>query len=389
MADEFQTLIPVFKITRCDNGNSFLAVNLDINISDLMSHLNTFVNVTDSEESEVGCGYVTFAYYLEASEIGPEYPELKVVGPCECTPCYKLTNCITNEEIFTTSNNIAFYYFNQQLYLEFNELEGVWYVEVEGKDPCDCNLYLTIKNSYTSCEEGNPPKYFKLTDCSTGEIKFSDNQFLLEFLGQYINIDECGGCFLVELTDRVPVSFSSVTIGQPYSSCDLCNSSFFMLVNCINEGNFFFTTSKLSNVSEYLGKNVKLNCYEDICWLVTSVYPGDVDFDNILEVEVSESFEECSECYASTIVPEPPVVYTQKPVTPTYTSPYCTLEYYINTTCTYATHQYNLTLTSKYGIKSCCDDISTKDLIKYHLLQLELINDLNYVCTPTCDCTCQ
>jgi hypothetical protein len=93
----------------------------------------------------------------------------------------------------------------------------------------------------------------------------------------------------------------------------------------------------------------------------------------------------CGDCVnGRCVVPKP-----RRSVRPGYSSPACTTEYYERIACEFSEILYRDVISQRYGIAPCCPEEEIMRLdIKFQLLELQAINNPDYLCAPTSNC-CQ
>lgn len=131
---------------------------------------------------------------------------------------------------------------------------------------------------------------YKLTDCQSSTEIYT-NTDLVNYQGQYVNIDGGTECYLVEqLNTSCPDNTQDVQVTQAYSSCETCIPSY-KLFNCKDQ-NVNLQTANTS-FEQYLTKTVKLQEYPNDCW---QVGPNPEKSLPLETLTVTQSFETCIEC---------------------------------------------------------------------------------------------
>lgn len=131
---------------------------------------------------------------------------------------------------------------------------------------------------------------YKLTDCQSSTEIYT-NTDLVNYQGQYVNIDGGTECYLVEqLNTSCPDNTQDVQVTQAYSSCETCIPSY-KLFNCKDQ-NINLQTANTS-FEQYLTKTVKLQEYPNDCWQVGPNPEKSLPFETLT---VTQSFETCIEC---------------------------------------------------------------------------------------------
>jgi hypothetical protein len=205
----------------------------------------------------------------------------------ECPPCYMLTDCNGElDPIYTLSSSIGLYIDTNQV-IKIDGSDACWTPSVSDNN-CECAVDVTVAYSYYNCPECLNPKGYKLTECTTDEVIYT-NQDLSTYIGQTVELD-CGGCWIVEALDLPAPSTQPVTIVSAFDGCKTCNGEYFLLEDCTGKVESVITYTDLS---AYVGKVIKLKYCPETCWEVsvstTSANAG--------EVLVDAEFEDCPECY--------------------------------------------------------------------------------------------
>jgi len=407
--------------------------------------------------------YVNASYELITTETAPikicsiTYPSVTgtnhqiFVGE-ECTyregcnsACYELTNCETEEVIYSDNQDLAFPYALNEI-VKLDEFDGCWTIDVFIGESCPPPVNTTVTESYASCLECNPPTYYKLQSCGSSEpLTVFTSQDFSSYVGKTVKLEEYPGCFNVTVfTSQFP-SPVTVTITYSYSDCPECEAKRYKLTDCDNIRPSIYTTTDLT---AYVGSVIKLTFYPDTCWTVeeTLVNTSDdlvivannystcdactIDATCICSTVTNNStesatfeFRNCDndiesitldagststkQCVLKWIFPENwtlPKIITNygdcvdgkcatnikfKSIRPGYNSPACSAEYYERIACEYSEILYRDVISQRYGIAPCCPEEEIYRLdIKYQLLELQAINNPDYECTPTNTC-CQ
>lgn len=359
--------------------------------------------------------------------------------------CYELTNCDTDEVIYSYEQDLAFpYALNQTVKLA--EFTGCWTIAL-----VTCNEELpyvstTVTQTFDSCTTCNPPNYYKLESCGTSQpLTVFTEQDLSAYIGQTVKMEEHPGCFNVTVFPSIYPSPSVVTIISSYDSCPECEAQRYILSDCDEIRPNIYTTTDLS---AYVGQIVKLTFYPDTCWTVAEttintsddlVIVGDtyatclecaltapcicstvtnnstttqtfgyLDCDNVYgSIILAAGEQSAQQCVLKWIFPGDwtlPKIITNcgdcvdgqcvvpKPirsVRPGYNSPACTTQYYERIACAYSEILYRDVISQRYGIAPCCPEEEIMRLdIKFQLLELQAINNPDYLCAPTSNC-CQ
>ena len=362
------------------------------------------------------------------------------------TSCYELTNCDTDEVIYSYNQDLAFpYALNQTVKLA--EFTGCWTIVL--LLACDEELpYVstTVTQAFDSCTICDPPNYYKLQSCGTSNpLTVFTEQDLSAYIGQTVTMEEHPGCFNVTVFSSIYPSPSVVTIISSYDSCPECEAQRYVLYDCDEIRGAIYTTT---NLAAYVGQIVKLTFYPDTCWTVAEttintsddlVIVGDtyatclecaltapcicsvitnnstttqtfgyIDCDNVYGSIMLKTGEQsaqqcvlkwifpgdwtlprittnCGDCVDGQCVVPKPI----RSVRPGYNSPACTTQYYERIACEYSEILYRNVISQRYGIAPCCSEEEIMRLdIKFQLLELQAINNPDYLCAPTSNC-CQ
>jgi hypothetical protein len=224
------------------------------------------------------------------ADTGPWNITMEVVSTvptcAECQECcYKLTNCQTNEVIYSNSNTLGQHFGNT---VTLNGQEGCWTVALSEGD-CTCPIPVTVLQSFEDCPSCVPIIAYKFTNCNNQALVQYSTEDYSEYIGKTVEL-ECGGCWFVSQIDYTPPSTQTITILFTFDSCLICNRTYYKLVDCLDPAvNIVYTYTDLS---QYLGKTIKIKgC--DSCFTVLEetrepINPG--------IVEVTDSYIDCPEC---------------------------------------------------------------------------------------------
>ena len=378
------------------------------------------------------------------------------LGPCVnrvCpTKCYELTNCDTEEVIYSVNQDLIYPYTLDQI-VKLAEFEGCWTIQFS--ELCDAPVNTTVIETYANCETCSPPVYYRLDSCNNSEpLTLFTSQDISAYVGRVVTLDEYPGCFIVTVFETSFPSPVTITITNSYADCPECAAQRYKLTDCDGLVNPLYTTTDLS---AYVGSVIKLKFCPETCWtveetqintsddlvIVDSQYESCIicttntvcfcstvtnnsvtdqtfqfrDCDNQLQSIILNPGETSRKhCVLKWIFPEgwilPKVITNHgdcvdgkcpldvpfKTVRPGYNSPACSTEYYERIVCAYSEVLYRDVIAQRYGIAPCCleDELYRLD-IKYQLLELQAILNPDYICTPvssccqetdTCNCGC-
>lgn len=367
-------------------------------------------------------------------------------NPCP-TYCYELTNCVTQEVIRTTNQDLAFPYVLNQT-IEIAERDGCWTITRPIVESCTGAIETTIIQTHSDCQDCLPASYYRLESCGNSEpVILYTSEDLSAYVGQTVTLDDYIGCYNVTIYQGQVPSPVTVSFKNNYPNCIECAAPRYKLTDCDEIRPSIYTTTDLS---AYLSSVIKLTFYPDTCWTVETTTINSSDDLVIIDKEFTDCYE-CSidypcicstvtnnsdftqtftyrDCEGSTsnnnielqpgetsikycvlkwIFPEDwvlpkiitnygdcvdgkcPVLLTFRSVRPGYNSPACSAQYYEKIACRYADILYKDVISQRYGIAPCCDQDDIYRLhIKFQLLEMQAINNPDYVCNPSSPC-CQ
>lgn len=377
--------------------------------------------------------------------------ELEGFGTCvydqateiyNCPPCYQLVDCAGIADPIYTLNPIIQTYIDQNKVVMIDGSDICWIPSISNND-CTCAVNVSVQYSFSNCESCKTPKGYKLTNCTTGDVIYTTND-LSDYTTVIIEID-CGGCWTVEELNELPPSSQPVTVLSSHGTCEICNATFYILEDCTGQADPIYT---ITDLSEYIGKVIRLKYCPDVCWTVATTIPQS-NYDNVY---VDTAFIDCPECYVATFPcicqtitnnsqntplqanyidcegesqrvtipagetsdklcllyvpnynnstitlygncvdnvcpPEPsPLIY--RSVRPGYGTAACTTDYYEEVVCHFSEWMYKDVLEKRYGISNCCPDELMKWEIKKELLDLAVLVNPDYTCQPEANCGC-
>jgi hypothetical protein len=305
---------------------------------------------------------------------------------------------------------------------------------------------VTVINTYTDCADCLPPLYYRLESCGDSEpIILYTSQNLSAYVGQTITLDDYEGCYNVTIFSSNVPSTVTVVFKNNYPNCIECAAPRYKLTDCDGVRPSIYTTT---NLSAYLSSILKLTFYPDTCWSVSTTTnnlsddtiiiasefasceictTNTVSFcsaltnnsdstetfqfkdgnNNTQSIELSAGKTSSNFCVLKWIYPENwtlPKIYSNngectdnrcpsgvpfKSIRPGYNSPACSTQYYERIACNYAEILYKDVISQRYGIAPCCDQDDIYKLhIKFQLLEMQAINNPDYICNPSTPC-CQ
>ena len=364
-----------------------------------------------------------------------------LVTPCPIY-CYTLTNCLTQETLITNNEELAYPYVLNEIVV-IAEHPGCWSItRVIGN--CPSPVQTTIIQTYTDCIECLPPYFYRLESCGNSDpIILYVYQDLSAYVGQTITLDNYEGCYNVTIYEGDVPNPVTVIVNHSYPDCLLCVTPRYKLTDCDGIRPSIYTTT---NLSAYLASVIKLTFYPDTCWSVEETEINSSDDLVIVDSEYASceicttntvcfcstltnnstttqtfQFEDCDNniqtihvsantlsrqyCVLRWIYPDDwtlPKIFSNngpcidggcpsdlpfRSIRPGYNSPACTEQYYERIACAYSEILYKDVIAQRYGIAPCCDEEELYRLdIKYQLLELQAINNPDYICRPFSDC---
>lgn len=233
------------------------------------------------------------------------------------------------------------------------------------------------------------PTCYSLVDCLTGTTYIS-NSNLASSVGKVVKFSTQGSqnpnCFTVS---QLPSSGNyqgaiQVTVTNTFTSCVICTSNCFNLVNCDPDksDDIIVIPITVSYFNDKIDKYVKLQGCDDCYRVVLTtncVIPANQQGVNYVN-QIEDIYDTCQLCQG-TQVPGPFVLH-QRRVKPGFYTPGCPPEYTVKTSCMYAEQAYDEMVAIRYGITICCDHDIDKWDIKKQLLELNAIYD-PALCTPS------
>lgn len=401
---------------------------------------NLSINILPGEKSEKFC-YTSWISF-------PPTASAEYFGNCllnedtqefSCFGCYVLEDCEgVAESIYSLDPALALYADTEQSIMIAGS--NVCWKVLTSTDPCECAVATTVVYVYNNCEACKKRKGYKLVECTTGAIIYTTTDLsAYEFV--FITTD-CPGCWYVEPIDYIPPTDQPVTIVGGYGSCELCNATYYELVDCSGAKDPIIT---IDDLSDYVGKVIKIKYCPETCWEVNTTTPQEITGTVYVEEDV---YVDCPECFLTfpaqcvsftnslagpvgfdyidvygqtekvlvagksttpklcalfwninnniTVnifgecvdgqCPEPPKPRRQ--VTPGYNTPVCSTEYYEKVECNFSEWMYNEVLEKRYGISNCCPEDLMKWEIKHEMLMLDILLNPDYECTPITSCDC-
>lgn len=361
----------------------------------------------------------------------------------ECPQCYELIDCAgIKDNIYTLNSQVDIYVDTQQV-IQIAGDDTCWTVHRTDND-CECAIEVTVQFVFNTCKTCMYPKGYMLTECTTGAIQYTTTD-LSDYTTVIIKTD-CGGCWTVTELDIIPPSSQPVNVLAGFETCEICNSTFYLLTDCLGILDPIVT---ITDLSDYVGEVIELKYCPQTCWTVEITDPQEISG----EVIVESSFGiRCSECLVALLTPQcatftntnntvgtveyvdlegqsglriilqggetsdkacylywsarpeitvteygvcvdglcpaPPSPLIYRTVTPGYNTASCSPAYYEKVECTYSELLYKDVLEERYGIANCCPEEMNDWEIKHELLMLQVLVDPNYTCSTASACGC-
>jgi len=267
--------LPCYMIIPCDGTDPVVSNN-----TTFATLVGTFVNVTIS--TYTGCAYVAELTGNDCQDA----VAITVNGPCQPCElrCYYVDN--SNGVLYVDADDVL---------QEISLLDAKPYVKICSK------VYPVVDTSSEDylivdlgpCDEdGCPQKCYKLTNCETLQVIYTNSDSVLPYLystNSTVKILGKEGCWTVSNLDDQEVCDCpiDVTITSSYIDCETCiGYTSYKLTSC--EGNDVIYT--LDDLSGYLTNTVKLNCG---CYTIEelNILPP-----NVQTITLEYVFDSCTEC---------------------------------------------------------------------------------------------
>jgi hypothetical protein len=397
-----------YLVIPCDGSDTFTSID-----PSYANYVNTFVEVSGPEYT--GCAYV-----VETEEgycNGTTATTVPTGVACDCTlRCWWVEN----------SNGFYIVDENDQ-FISISAVEASPYIRIcskippvpeEGTDTSILNI-IEIGN----CEDNTCPDIcFKLTNCETGEIIYSNSNVLFQYAFTGTNVIEIvgrDGCWKVEqsVPDTDPCDcLVDITVIRSYESCSDCiKPIYYKLTSCTNNDVIY----SLLNLEAYVGQVIKTDCgcynvevidyeppnFQEIkieglfndCISCTRTYYELVDCagesDNIYTYTDLSSYvdqvikvENCNECWTVNLVTNPELIYTSAgtvTVTQSYVDCSECADAALVCTCTQVTN-YSEDLVRPYQYLSCDNELVTISLAPHE--SSSRICSLEWIPIEYCTC---
>jgi hypothetical protein len=208
--------------------------------------------------------------------------------PCVSQPtCYLLTNCADPLIVIQSTSSALETFWAQNKIVSLVGEDGCWTIsKAESVEDCDCAVSVVVSKSYGDCTECLPVIAYRLTNCSDGSVKFTEDD-LSQYVGKTIKID-CEGCWTVDQINIKPPTSETITVIEEYEDCVLCLRKYWLLSDCNGSVAPIIT---YTDMTQYEGQIIKIT-NDDTCW---NVEPTDLTY-NPVEVEVFGTYVDCFTC---------------------------------------------------------------------------------------------
>ena len=369
-----------YKLTSCDGS-----YDIQYTYSDLSDYVGTTV-LTD-------CGCFTVEQINYAP---PSVQVIEILASFDsCYSCqrpyYKLTDCSTEEEIYTytdLSDSVG-------LIVKLTNCDNCWEVS-NASIPIDPGT-VDVENTYPDCitcvtsapcvcstvRNDNDVEYtFAYLDC------YGDTQTITLLPGatsnricliKWLEPEDCN-CLI-----------DTFTIGSSVTNTVLDASG--ILVN--NRPTWYLEASLYIyyNGSQWIRNNeagepeyylTPSNSYcPEGTWHAISSIPTEEPI-TYSTVKCQAYYKFYGDCINGKC---PAPVYPRRSVKPGYDTPYCSTWKYEEITCKSAELLYKQVLEARYGITNCCPEADQEDwLVKKQLIDLDALRNPDYNCTPVSSC---
>lgn len=252
-------------------------------VSEFATHLNTIVEVYD----EVDYNYLGCYTVKVFSGTPPAYATVNnniVYDGSRCDPC--------NSYCISVGGGTGYV-----KYINYNDVETT--ASLPAKICTKTKPFVSIstpiiKPVLGDCEDGCNISCYELTNCTTGQIIYSNNQSLFSAYAdnKTVTLNELPGCWTVSLGIECEC-FEDVSINLSYSSCQTCLPIVaYTLTNCENPLMIKYSEEDLS---QYVDKIVSLDCGD--CWTVQEINYKPPQTQQFVIENAYESCEQCSRAY--------------------------------------------------------------------------------------------
>lgn len=242
------------------------------------------------------------------------------------------------------------------------------------------------------------PICYKLTRCDdpTKVVIVSDDFSLVvgKVIKWCLNLpllpcSQAPGCWTVEISPSCQGSLSpgSAIITNTYDTCQECAPTCYVLADCSGLKPDIITGQDLS---QYVGKVVKIDSCGDTCWEVQRSY----ECSNLQVIgTITNSYPDCDTC-SPPPAPEP-LVLKPRSVKPGYNTAACLPERTERINCAFSDAMYDDMASKKYGVTICCQNDAERWIIEKEILDLKALYDPSLCvssivkCCPPCGVNAQ
>ena len=263
--------LPCYTLYNCD-GESF---NTTV---DLFAYTNTWITITEFDGDITGP-------WLVVETIGECIDAIDTIAfEDTTTPCQSKCYQATGEGEITYVND------TYNLVTEYSPLKFCSYI------------YPTVSPGIIVTTEGNcvdvgngmecPSLCFKLINCETGEIIYSNTQSLLQYVltTDVVTLNGYDGCWTITVTEDNCDCSVPVTVLTSFDTCQECLPVVaYQFTNCENPALVLYSSDDYSGV---VGLSVLLDC-GNTCWTVTQI-----DFVPPVEspITILTTYTNCTDC---------------------------------------------------------------------------------------------
>lgn len=201
-----QECAPCFRLTNCITGQVI------VTSTNLSSSVGQTVNLSGQY---AGCWTVTSSPNCDNS-VAVVYVSTSV-NCISCLPCFKLINCVDPNQIVTTNIDLS-QYVGQSVQIS-GYPDVCW--TIESTSGCTQSSNINITKSFSNCVEC-AKKCYILSDCAGEESSIITDSDLLQYVGQIVQLKDCGNhCWMVNTSNTCRGSVS-VIVSASFATCELC-----------------------------------------------------------------------------------------------------------------------------------------------------------------------
>lgn len=271
-----------YLIIPCDGTDTFTSID-----QSYADYVNTFVEVSGPEYT--GCAYVVQTEEGYCNDTTATTVPTGVA--CDCTlRCWWVEN----------SNGFSIVDENDE-FLSISAVDAAPYIRICSKIPPvpeeGTNYDILSIIEIDDCETDGtcPDLCFKLTNCNTGEIIYSNSDVLFQYTFTGTNVVEIlgrDGCWYVEKGDpeRDPCDcIIDVTVIREYDKCEDCIKPVYYRLNSCDNNDVIYTQL---NLEAFIDRVIKTNCG---CFEVEIIdfIPPNI---NTQLIKLEGSYDTCIDC---------------------------------------------------------------------------------------------